>query len=428
MRQVALNVAVVGIGGFAEAHHVALRELEQAGRVRVLAVCDPLCGALEGLRLKLGFRERGVVVYSDFEAMMQAHGGVLDLVDIVSPIRFHADHHRACVERGIACYLEKPPTLNPDELERMIAVETRARRATQVGFNHIGQEWRQQLKARVVAGEFGRVRRVAFKGLWRRSQAYYERNTWAGRLMLGDFILLDSCCGNAMAHHLHNLLFHAGTAGVMSWAHPETVEAELYRANGIEGTDTVFARGILDNGVEFHLVSTHACEDSYRHVEVIDCEHARIEIPEAGAGVILRGSKVVESFDTGNGDAWALVKENLRGYCDYLIGRKPRPATLLRDTRPFVHLNAMLYLAAGNIGTVDTPHAARLRMGEETRDTLCIAGIGKVCDAFIVNGRLPSEAALPWSSSGGSAREGDGRLAQLTTVLRSMCRRHELIG
>lgn len=423
-----LNVAVVGIGGFAEAHHIALCELEQVGRVRVLAVCDPLCGELEGHCLKHAFRERGVVVYPDFESMMRVHGEVLDLVDIVSPIRFHAEHHRACVERGIACYLEKPPTLNPDELERMILVETRALRSTQVGFNHIGQEWRQQLKERVVAGEFGRLRRVAFKGLWRRSQAYYERNSWAGRLMLDDFILLDSCCGNAMAHHLHNLLFHAGTADVMSWAHPETVEAELYRANGIEGTDTVFARGILDNGVEFHLVSTHACEDNYRHVEVIECEHARIEIPETGPGVILRGGKVAESFETGNGDAWALVKENLRDYCDYLGRRKPRPATLLKDTRPFVHLNAMLYLAAGTIGTVEAPHAARLRMGDETRDTVCITGIGGVCDAFIEDGHFPSESAVPWSSSGGTVRGADGRLGQLPAALKSIGRRRKLVG
>jgi predicted dehydrogenase len=101
--------------------------------------------------------------------MMHAHGEALDGVDIVSPIRFHSDRHRACVERGIACYLEKPPTLDPEELERMIATEAKAIRSTQVGFNHIGQAWRQRLRARVLPGEFGRLRRVSFKGVWRRS-------------------------------------------------------------------------------------------------------------------------------------------------------------------------------------------------------------------------------------------------------------------
>jgi hypothetical protein len=238
--------------------------------------------------------------------------------------------------------------------------------------------------------------------------------------MLGDFVLLDSCCGNAMAHHLHNLLFHAGTDGIMSWAHPKSVEAELYRANCIEGPDTVFARGVLDNDVKFLLASTHACHDLFRHMEVIECEHARIAIPEEGPGMIFHQDGRQESFETGDGSAWVLIKQNLESYCDYLVGTNRRPATRLIDSRPFVHLNAMLYIAGQKIHQVQPPHALRFRMANEQRDTLCIIDIGEVCDNFLLSGRLPSEASIPWAVP--SPRETEWNIDRLVPVLESLCR------
>jgi predicted dehydrogenase len=409
------RVAVVGIGGFAGAHHAALRGLEQAGLVKVRAACDPLAGELQERRERYQFAERGVEVYPDLAPLLAAHGKDLDLIDVSSPIRCHAGHHRACVQRGIACYLEKPPTLDPEELEGMIRTEARARFATQVGFNHIGQAWRQRLKERVLSGEFGRLRRVAFKGLWRRSEAYYRRNNWAGRLQLGDFILLDSCCGNAMAHHVHNTLFHAGTDGVMSWASPAWVEAELYRANRIEGADTVFARGMLDNEVEFSLAATHACVPDFSHAEVLECEEARIEIGGQGEGAILRRDGGRERFETGTESSAVLVQSNLESYCGYLAGQYSRPATRLEDSRPFVHLNALLYIASGGIGTVAAPYARAFRASGEEQDTWRIEGIEDACERFFRSGPFPSEAGLAWARPGG--RAAIGRIPELRGVL-----------
>jgi predicted dehydrogenase len=355
-----LRVAVVGIGGFAVRHHEALREMENLGRVKVVATCDPASESLQEQKQRFGFALRAISVDRDIDTMLAKHRGQIDLLSIVSPIQFHAAHHRACIENDIACYLEKPPTLDPRELERMIALDKQARFATQVGFNHIGQLWRQNLKTRVLAGEFGKLLRVTFSGLWRRSADYYGRNSWAGRLMLGDVLLLDSCCGNAMAHHLHNLLFHAGENQVMSWAEPKSVEAELYRVNNIESTDTVFARGILSNGVEFRITSSHACQDTYRHLETLECKNAAIEIPEDGPVRILWADGRKESLSQGDCSSGGTVRDNLTYYCNYLIGKLARPATRLSDTRAFVHLNAMLYLASGQIQPVGHPHT---RMG-----------------------------------------------------------------
>jgi predicted dehydrogenase len=399
MHHTPLKSAVVGIGGFAGTHHTAWRELGKNGLGKLLATCDPLAEQLTERRARYEFDARGVSIHPDIETMLQACGTQLDLVDVASPIRFHSAHHRLCVERGLACYLEKPPTLDPVELEQMLAIEAGAHWSTLVGFNYIGQPWRQQLKQRLVAGKFGRLRRVAFMGAWRRSQAYYQRNNWAGKLMLGDYLLLDSCCGNAMAHFMHNLLFHAGTDAMMAWAAPVTMEAALYRANPIEGADTVFARGVLDNGVEFTVAATHACRAEVCHTELLECDEAQITVSESGAGVITRRDGSVEQFDTGSELSQPLVRDNLAAYCRYLAGAPFPAATKLIDSRPFVHFNAMLYLAAANTGIRTVP-AEIFTKEDETLPTYCIPGIEAQCAQFLRSGNVPT---TDWAGQPGRA-------------------------
>src|SRR5690606_16855120 len=121
----------------------------------------------------------------------------------------------------------------------MIQRDAKARHQTQVGFSYIVEPWRHALKERLRSGELGRLMRAALLGSWQRPSSYYERAPWAGRLAMQGGLVLDSCFGNAMAHHVHNLLFFAGEAGGFSWADIASARAELYRANAIESADTV---------------------------------------------------------------------------------------------------------------------------------------------------------------------------------------------
>jgi len=406
MKSFPLKVAVAGIGGFAGAHHAAWCEIEKSGVARVVAACDPRVAELDEASAKYGFEHRGVRLFPDFDSMLAATGESLDLVDLVSPIRFHAAQHRACVQRGLPCHLEKPPSLDPEELERMIAVERDAPFATQVGFNHIGQPWRQKLKERLLAGDFGALKKVAYLGLWRRNEAYYRRNSWAGKLLLDDYILLDSCCGNAMAHHLHNILFFAGSEGLMSWASPVEVEAELYRANKIEGADTIFARGKLNNGVAISVAATHACTPDFEYQELLECEKAVIELPHQGGVQIRYRSGNCEVMEGDTVSSHHLVRFNLENYCRYLVGERPRPATLLSDSAPFVHLNALLYLAARRITQVSLPFVENYAARKDECDSWRIPGIETACRCFLEEGKLPSEQGLAWAREGGKTLAG----------------------
>ncbi len=413
MHSTPISTAVAGIGGFGTAHHNALLKLENAGRFRVVATCDPALPRLEKVIETLEFARRNVALYESFEPLLARHEGDLRLITVAAPIRLHAPMHRACVERGIACYLEKPPTLNPEELEEMITRDAEARFSTQVGFNYIYQPFRHELKERIAKGEFGRLLRVGYIGLWQRALTYYARNNWAGRLLLENgYVLLDSCCGNAMSHHLHNILFFAGDGTGHSWARPARLEAELYRANAIEGTDTIFARGVLENGVEIRLAASHACEPGHTSEEIITCENAEIRITARGDYAFWREGRIVESHPA---PAASLI-DNFSLYADYLHGIVERPQTRLEDCRAFVNLNALLYVAARQIHTVT--ETAQSRFCHDTMDTIHIPGIQEVCERAIREGIFPSEQGVSWAKPGGSA--GVEELGTLRTVLASM--------
>ena len=95
-------------------------------------------------------------------------------------------NHAAVTALGLPAYLEKPPTLDHAELERMITADSRAGKSSLVGFNFIIEKQRLALKERLLAGEFGGLRGATLSALWPRPASYFQRNDWAGRLMIAD--------------------------------------------------------------------------------------------------------------------------------------------------------------------------------------------------------------------------------------------------
>lgn len=344
------EVAVAGIGGFASAHHSALRELETRQLLRVSATCDPRETSLGDLKEKLQFAEREIQIFDDFTDMLAT--GSPAWVALPTPLRFHASMHSACVRRGIPCYLEKPPTLDPVELERMIELDSLAIRQTQVGFAYVYQPERLRLKERLNQGEFGALLQVNVHGASRRDTAYYQRNDWAGRLTTGECLVLDSCLGNAMSHHVHNVLFFAGTSRLTAWAECRELEAVLYRANPIEGADTIFLRGKLTNSVEVRLALTHACETHSSIKETLICESAVIHIFPENHIAIEYQDRPEEIIPLARRDH---LKANLQLYSEYVQGSPHQLLGTLVDCRPFVQLNALAYLSAHQIHHVSPP-------------------------------------------------------------------------
>jgi predicted dehydrogenase len=374
-----LPVAVVGLGGFAAVHHRCLLQLEQAGVVKVVATCDPRAAELIRAAPELRLAERGVAVLPDLEALLAAHGRNLKLVTLPTPVPLHAPMHQSCVQRGLAVYLEKPPTLDPDELERMIAVDAAARVPTWVGFNFIRDPIRQAIKRRVLAGEFGRLQAVRVFVSWQRNDAYYGRADWAGRLILRDRLVLDGPLGNAMAHYVHDALHWAGPAQD-AWGQPQRVRASLLRAHRIQGADTVLAE-VETGGPPVRIAVTHAGEEGSDPVETLVCERATIRVQPGGVERIRiirpgRPDEVITETDPQHD------LENMRAACALAAAGGGRPATTLADSRPFVQLNALAHLSTG-------------RIGQEPACTGTIPGILAACERFLADGTHPDFAWAP---------------------------------
>jgi predicted dehydrogenase len=381
-----IQVGIVGMGGYAFYHHKAIEHLEQAGEVRLVCTCDPQADSFASERATLRFNERGVRVFSDFEAMLAGCAGDLDLVVVSTPIPLHLEMHRRCIEAGVACYLEKPPTLDYRELAAMIETDRTAPKQTLVGFNYIAEPSRLALKQRLLDGEFGRMTHASLVALWRRSSTYFQRSDWAGRLKLGDKPVLDSCFGNAMSHFVHNMLFWLGREDLFSWGEVTKVQAALYRAHAIEGADTFFVEATA-GGVPLRCITTHACSGTEFHEEALVCERATIRYAV--------GRQIKIQWHGGREEDIPLAKfpqpeESHRAYLRYLRGEVPRPITTLADCLDFVNLNDLAYVSSQTIDRIPAARINPYHVLDADSDFLAIAGLEADVQRFVEDGIWPT--------------------------------------
>lgn len=412
-----IRVGIIGLGGFAGAHHDCLLKLEAMGAARLICTCDPRADDFAAQLEAREFSRRGVRVFTDYRAMLDACGHELDMLVVPTPISLHAEMHRAGVERGIAVYLEKPPTLDHRELAHMIATEQAAKQATLVGFNFIIERARLALKQRLLDREFGALREVRLLTQGPRPVSYFARNNWAGRLLAPDGgVVLDSCFGNAMAHFVHNVLFWAGGPDLMSWGQPATVRAELYRAHAIEGADTFFVESRTTDDVTLRFALTHACEGEAVKDEILVCEKASIHYRVYQGAEIRWNDGRIEPVAV---DPSVGLVENHLDYYRYLRGETSRPATTLVDSRPFVELNNLAYVSSGEITTFPDGLVTSLVHPEDAQTYLAVEGLPAALNDFLAHGRWPG-TALGWRSGTPAASVTPAELPRLMSALQAL--------
>jgi predicted dehydrogenase len=377
------------MGGFAGSHHNTVARLEDRGIVRLVCTCDPNPEAFAAAQQTWRFAQRGVKVFSDYRAMLGACHGELDYVATPTPIRLHAEMHEAITSFGLPAYVEKPPTLDYAELEKMIAADSRARKSSVVGFNFIVEKSRLALKERLLSGEFGAVRGGTLSALWPRPSGYFARNGWSGRLIIDGHIVLDSCFGNAMAHFVHNMLFWTGTPGLYSWAKVAALRAELYRAHPIEGADTFFVEADLASGCTLRFSLSHACAGASTSSETVICEKAILRYAVGGQIEVSWKDGRSERISSGPFDG---LEENHLEYCRYLRGEVARPATTLEDSRPLVVLNDLAHISSGSIHPIPPHLVTQERDEKEQKEYLSVSGMSKTVDNFLCRGIWPGYA------------------------------------
>ncbi len=384
-----VRVGIIGMGGFAGSHHNTIARLEERGVVKLACACDPNPVAFTSEQLSWRFAQRGVKVFDSYRSMLAECHGDLDYVAVPTPIGLHAEMHEAATSYGLPAYLEKPPTLDFQELERMIVADRRAKCSSLVGFNFIVEKSRLALKERLLSGEFGAIRGGTLAALWPRPSGYFARNGWSGRLIIDGKVILDSCFGNTMGHFVHNMLFWTGTGGLYQWAQIAAVRAELYRAHAIEGADTFFVEADLATGCTLRFALSLACAGASTSSETVICEKAILRYSVGGQIEVSWKDGRSERISSCPFDA---LEENHLEYVRYLRREIARPATTLEDSRPLVVLNDLAHISSGRIHPIPADIVSSLRDEKEQKDYLSVTGMAKIVDNFLSRGIWPSYA------------------------------------
>jgi predicted dehydrogenase len=382
-----LNVGMVGVGGFGSAHLRAIDVLENEGSVKLRCVVSTSPSKHADVKARLD--PRGVRWHGTLEEMLRAESD-LDTVVIPAPIHLHHRMTVAALARGRMVYLEKPPVPLIQQLNDLVTLD--ARRKVAVAFQQISSPYIRQLKKWKVEGALGEVHAVRVRACWPRFTKYYQRSSWAARLMLDKEPVFDGPATNALAHQVHNLMFLGG-AGMDDFGMPAEVEGELYRARPVESYDAACLRGRFNSNVEFSAALVHCCE---KHLGV------RIEVfgSKGSAWVTDDGKAIGNSLNlplpppiTEDGilTAW-------RDYLEYAVGRRPRPPSFLADTRPYVLVTNGMLVSSGGIHAIPEAHARVYGEGENAGYDA--SDIHALVEESGRSGRLFSELGAPWARKG----------------------------
>lgn len=390
----AIATAIVGVSGFGRVHYEDLIDGCRRGVLRAVAAC--VINQAEEAERCARLRELGAVIYDDFAAMLAAHRGELELVQLPTGIPLHRSMTEAALAIGANVFVEKPVAGSMADAQAMLAARDAAGRQVAVGFQRMFDPVTWAFKQALVDGAIGRIEAITGYGLWPRPRSYYDRNGWAGRLRIGDGVsVLDSPIQNAMAHYVMMLLFFGGRE-LAEPAQLAAVQAELYRANQIEGPDTCALRAITIDGLSLGFCASHCCRENEGPVLRIRGSAGQAEWSYAGnvdRGSLQRADGSVEHFE-------GLPQEQLRPLiidqlCAAIRGGPARICTLdqaavhtaLIDA---VHRAAEVRALDPAWWHEDCSGASPLRL---------IDGIEGLLRAHLDDGLLPSERGVAWAGA-----------------------------
>ena len=122
-----LRAGIIGAGWIGQRHAETLASRDD---VAIRAVCDVDLG-----RAREVAAGSGGEAFSDWQEMLDRAS--LDAVWVCTPPRAHAKPAVACLERGLALYLEKPITRSPADAGPIVAAAVRSQAVCAVGY-----QWR----------------------------------------------------------------------------------------------------------------------------------------------------------------------------------------------------------------------------------------------------------------------------------------------
>ena len=126
-----IRFAVVGARGYARTLLRCIERLEEEGRGRLVA--SMLRNRAAYPEIAAAMEARGVRVYDDYEAMLDACQGEVDVVVLPTAIHYHAPMAIAALQAGYHVFLEKPVAGSLAEVDQIICGAGRERAAVRGG-------------------------------------------------------------------------------------------------------------------------------------------------------------------------------------------------------------------------------------------------------------------------------------------------------
>ncbi|MDD2709193.1 MAG: Gfo/Idh/MocA family oxidoreductase [Verrucomicrobiae bacterium] len=268
-----LRACIIGISGFGENHYKAL--LQQAARDEMRAVGAVVVNQHETQEQCERLRSLGAEIFTDYREMFSRLHGKVDFCFIPTGIHLHAPMAMAAMKAGAHALVEKPLCGAIQDALAIQVCEKETGRRIVVGYNHMYAESTWEAK-KTLHRLLGKINVIKWSRLNSRTDNYYARNGWAGRLRANDCWVLDSPFNNANAHQLNLLCFLAGNAPAQS-ASVKSVQAELYRAvPGIESADTACMRILTKEGVTLYFHTTHCSSPTVQDEVEARGEHGTV--------------------------------------------------------------------------------------------------------------------------------------------------------
>jgi predicted dehydrogenase len=382
-----IRFGLIGVGGVGSVHRAAIHQFETAGAAKLIAVADPHAGHL-GTE-KAALESNGVRWHLDYREMLR-HEPDLDAVVIATPIPYHFEMAQACLERGIYVHMEKPPTPMLHQLESLIAQDPLDK--VSVGFQLIGAQCLQSLKQMIADGALGELVSIRAGCCWPRTDRYYNRAGWAGRMVFENKPVFDGPATNAMAHVIHNIMYLAGESR-HGFGLPIEVKGELYRARAIESYDTAFLGGTFPAGINFSVALTHATRQELLFKIMVQGTKGWARLSEDGArlessvGIACERSQSTQE----------LIDLNYANFLGVLNGDQKRFNSCLKDTRGYVAATNAMLVSSQGIHQIDPKHFTTYNHAEDRG--LEVFGLREAVEETVRTGKSFGEQGLPWASA-----------------------------
>jgi predicted dehydrogenase len=191
-----LKFALIGCGRISRKHVEAIASLDDA---TLVAVCD-----IDRKRADATANKLGVRAFTDIDDMLTAMPEI-DVVNILTPTGYHAEHAVKVANYRKHVVVEKPMALRLEDADDMIMACDRAGvRLFVVKQNRYNLPV-QRLRGVVEAGRFGKLVMGTVRVRWGRRQEYYDQDAWRGTWELDGGVL-----ANQASHHVDLLMWMLG--------------------------------------------------------------------------------------------------------------------------------------------------------------------------------------------------------------------------